>query len=258
MKKKIAICWIGIGRYNELFEDFYCSFNEKFCLECERTFFIFTDTPSITDGLEDCITYTISHACKHVGFILFRKFKYLLMAEDKFLDYDYVIFCNGNMKCLREITFKEVDPGEKSISSILHPHDSASNMHISENRYVGSCIETQFNDWSYLQDGFFVAKSGFFLKMANQIESWRQQDKAAGVSGCIPWHDESYYNAFMHRNAKELRYLPYLIFNCPFDYRRMKCFRTHAVVPSAHIGIMTMGHPNGAKGKYETFKDDLY
>ena len=174
-KIKIAVCWHSIGMYSCLFEQFYESFNKNFCNECEKTFFIFTDKPEITIGKTNCLTYVISNSCLNIDFNLYRKFKYLLMAEDKYLNYDYVIFCNGNLNCQYEVSLDELFNSKKYF-----------------------CCQHPMMATGYFQAAMFGAASNEFLKMANQIESQRMFDVVNGLQDKATWHDETYFNKYIN------------------------------------------------------------
>ena len=217
---KLAICWIGIGKYNCLFDDFYKSFNEKFCVECDRTFFIFTDQPNNYKNISNALVYDVSNACTHKEFILFRKFKYLLMAEDKYLDYDIVVSVNGNSYVQSLIQLNDIYiPGK--ITCIDHPCKKNK----LENNLIGNPLTQQHyiaKKWTYKQVGFYVIDSKMFLRMSQQIEIWRMMDKLNGVSHFVLWHDEGYYNRYCIKNKDKLNEIDSLIYMCPQKFECSK------------------------------------
>ena len=51
---KVGILYICTGKYTVFWPDFYRTFREKFLPESDKTFFVFTDAPSIEgDGAPD-------------------------------------------------------------------------------------------------------------------------------------------------------------------------------------------------------------
>ena len=210
---KIAICWIGIGKYNCLFDDFYKSFNEKFCIECERTFFIFTDQPNSYRDIPDALVYDISNACTNKEFILFRKFKYLLMAEDKYLNYNVVVGINGNSYIQKQIHLNDIYIPNK-ITCIDHPLKKGK----FENGLIGNPLTQQYyiaKNWQYKQVGLFILDSKMFLRMSQQIEVWRMIDKLNGVSHYVLFHDEGYFNKYCIKNKDKLNIIDSSLYMCP-------------------------------------------
>lgn len=154
---KVAICWIGIGDYNILFRDTYNSFHKNFLPETDKTFFIFTDKPELYVNIPNTIVYHIPHACTHKNFILFRKFKYILMAEDKLLDYDYIAYINGNLNCKTVVNIKDIVDVDKPITVTTHPCQiiiKAGQKTCSEQSYAGVKVS---EEWKYLQLSFIFS-----------------------------------------------------------------------------------------------------
>lgn len=215
--KTMAICWIGIGEYNTLFDGMYASFTEKFCVDFQKTFFIFTDRPDLYRDVKNSVVYEISNACTHKEFVLFRKFKYLMMAEDRFLGYEYVAFVNGNMCCNTTVHSQDVISQDKPLAVITHP------CHMVTRRGQRNCDHKSLasfcpeSDWPYLQSGFIVTTSREFLKMSNTIEGWRCLDKASGNDKYVPWHDETYVNRYYYENRQKLNILDGRVYAYPQD-----------------------------------------
>lgn len=223
-KPKLAICWIGIGDYNALFDDFYTTMKEKFCTECDRTFFIFTDQSEKYNDLTDCKVYTISHACKHKGFVLFRKFKYLLMAEDQYLNYDYVVYCNGNMTCKQQVTLTEFLPYDKNyqITVCYHPSNHSRYYNLTANTwYINNKSMASFIPYKgqqYCQAGLTFCTRSRFLHIANTIEGWRHIDKANNADQYVPWHDESYCQKYLYLYKDIVNFLEGKVYLCPSTF----------------------------------------
>lgn len=217
-KIKLAITWIGIGNYNFMFEKFYESFKKHFCVECDRTFFVFTDNPEICNGKDDCIPYKITNPCTDRGWIRFRKFKYLMMAEEKYIDYDYVCYMNGNMLCQQDISFSEITTFNTLYTAINHPKNNPLKAGIRRLHPSTNASFTPTVDIRYKQSGWILANSLEFLRMCNTIEGWRQLDKANGTDKYISMHDEAYYNKYMYLHKDEVLSLEAKIYLCPITW----------------------------------------
>lgn len=223
---RLAICWIGIGIYKLLFDEFYKSFLNNFCVDLQRTFIIFTDDVNYFPTDDNILKYEVSNACLNKEFVLFRKFKYLLMAEDKYINFDYCAFINGNSVCNKQFKSEQlIIPGK--ISCINHPNNI--NMH---NKLICNPLSKAFQvypkNWLYKQAGLICCNNFQFLKMINQIESWRLQDKVDGYEKYVPWHDETYYNKYIYNNKNIINILDTNIYMSPdktencFIYTRNK------------------------------------
>lgn len=209
LQKTIAIAYICTGPYTYLFEDFYNTFNKCFCKECNVTFFVFTDKPEITKHLSNCITYNIEH---HENlsrtWLLFRKFKYLMYAENKFVQYDYVCFANSNIRCLQNVTLKELI-GNYKYAACTHSYDSSMNFR-SINKTYYTYTNAQYTasiKRPYVLATFILAKARSFLKLANTIEGWRCLDKACGLDQYVVNHDEAYFNRYVEEHMHEFNIL---------------------------------------------------
>lgn len=236
---KVAVCVVCVGEYSMFFREHYETFKDKFLTDCDRTFFVFTDNPWVADGIDDCVTYEICHACRHIGFNMFRKFKHLMMAEDRFLDFDLVAYADVDMKCVKPVELKDVDPGDNDISVIWH----VNKLLLCGLNFFGSLAFCNFDKpTKYLQAGFFVAKSGFFLVLANLIESMRCYDKAGGNSRFIPYHDESYYNSALLNNGN----------------KRVVEFGLVSSEGSEAANTAVVVRKKPFKPSYDKFKGDLY
>ena len=201
-----------------MFKRFYETFKKHFCPECDRKFIIFTDKPEITDGLDDCLTYKITDPCTDRGWVRFRKFKYLMMAEEKYVDFDYVCYMNGNMICQSDVTLSEVID-DKKYACVLHPKNNkplkAGNRQLHPDTlasFVPNC------DICYKQSGWILAESLEFLRMCNTIEGWRHLDKANGNEKHVRMHDEAYYNKYMSMHEHETKHLLAKNYLCPITW----------------------------------------
>ena len=246
----MAICWIGIGEYNILFDEFYKSFSDKFCTDILKTFFIFTDKPELYKDIKNSFIYEVSNACTLKEFVLFRKFKYLMMAEDKFLKYDYVTFINGNMVCKENVISEEVISYNRPLTVVTHPCYPINKCNI-RNCDIKSCASfCPSENWIYKQGCFFVTTNREFLKMANTIEGWRHLDKANGNDKYVPWHDETYLNRYYYENRDKLNVLNGVIYAFPCDVGNIELFNQCKIYTRSKKDILQNFRPSHSSDLY--------
>ena len=105
---KVGILYICTGKYTVFWPDFYRTFREKFLPESDKTFFVFTDAPSIEgDGAPDVRRiYQKALDWPYSSLLRFKMFAGQAAALEKM---DYLFFANANLvKFSKRIVFKDL------------------------------------------------------------------------------------------------------------------------------------------------------
>ena len=210
MKKKLCITYITTGKYKIFFKPFIQSYYEKFCIDEDRVFYIFADDKDYIEkeiknlGLDlKYEIFTIS-GVNDADYIKFRKFKILNSAEEKYFQFDYIFYFNGNLVCNLPVTISELFPEDKEQFAVVHSlFNKVKNPMLTSlcklPKSAAYFDHNSFKDtYKYFQSGCIGCTYNRWIKLINFIESCRYFDEYYDYTKYIPWHDETYYNRYIN------------------------------------------------------------
>ena len=98
---KIAIIYIGIGRYTVFWDEFYKSCEKNFIRNAQKHYFYFTDSKEYKS--DDKITIIPQ---ENLGWPLVTclRYKFINTIKDSLKNYDYIFFFNGNYEVYSKVT----------------------------------------------------------------------------------------------------------------------------------------------------------
>lgn len=197
---KIAILYIGTGKYFQFFEGFYRS-SEKYLLkDAEKHYFVFTD--------QELCNYehvtVIRRKC--AGFpadSLFR-FEMFLSIRDKLINYDYIYFFNANI-ILNDYVNENILPTEKHnyLCGLLHPVESVKKRFAcfypyerrpSSFAYIPPCSADYHYFWGALNGG----RTKEYLELSERLAKNIRDDYDRGIIAI--YHDESHLNKYFREH----------------------------------------------------------
>ena len=108
-KPTVALLYICTGKYTVFWPDFYKTFRQNFLPECDKTFFVFTDAPSIEFDTEPDVRRIYQKALDW-PYSTLKRFEMFLTQEDALKAFDFLFFANANLRCLRDVTAAELLP----------------------------------------------------------------------------------------------------------------------------------------------------
>lgn len=197
-KPKVAILYIATGRYQIFWEYFYRS-AEKFLLEdCDKQYFIFTDSEHIF-GSDKYSNINVIQQNK-LGWPLdtLMRFNIFLTIKDKLSQFDYIFFFNANTEILKPIYRKDILPvNSENLVLAIQPHM----FHKNKNNYT---YDRNANSLAYIPYGsgqFYVTgalnggKAKDYLNMCETLNERIKRDLAHDVIAL--WHDESHLNCYI-------------------------------------------------------------
>ena len=204
-KTKIAVLYIGTGRYTIFWDDFYKSCEENFIKEAEKHYFFFTDSQDFSSNEKVTIIPQ-----ENLGWPLIAclRYKILNKVREQLKNYDYAFFFNGNMEFIHEISAKEFLPAEKDGFIDITPHPM--------NKYIKNNYEFPFernpNSKAYIPYGegkvyyqscLWGGRLNEFLDILDTCGNMIDEDLQNNI---IPkFHDESIFNKYvLSRKFKEL------------------------------------------------------
>lgn len=220
---KIAIAFIGTGKYLNFLEQYYETFNTKFLPNDEKHFFVFTDGD--IDGTPDNMTlvdikedsdikqsdydssnwYNLMH--QSVGGL--RRFSVIKMVEDKLKEFNWFMFIDADMFCAE--TVEEFFDDTKPFFGVQHPtfHESWSrntgDMPHERNNLSITYVDPSEDDGVYLQGCVWGGRVPEVLDMINELNSRVIKDVKNNVLARA--HDESHLNRFRLDNKEQFNIL---------------------------------------------------
>jgi hypothetical protein len=220
---KIAIAFIGTGKYLNFLEQYYETFNEKFLPKDEKHFFVFTDGD--IDSIPDNITlvdikedadidqadydpsnwYNLMH--QSVGGL--RRFSIIKMINEQLKEFDWFMFIDADMFCVE--TIEEFFDDTKPFIGVQHPtfHESWSlntgTMPHERNTLSLTYVDPSEDDGVYLQGCVWGGKIPEVLDMIDELDRRVNVDIENKVLARA--HDESHLNRFRLDNKDKFNVL---------------------------------------------------
>ena len=207
-KNKIAICFIGTGKYLNFLPNYWKNIQEKFLPDTEKEFFVFTDG-EIND-VPDNVTI-ISQKHLDWPYITLLRFNIINKAKKELSGFDRVVFMDADTLVVDTITEEEFF-SDKPFFGVHHPcHYLKMPPH---NQHPGS-FET--NDKStagilsgddtsvYFQGCLWGGQVPHVLDMISELESRTQKDLDNDI--IAQWHDESQMNKYFSERRDDVHVL---------------------------------------------------
>lgn len=201
---KIAVLYIGTGRYTIFWDEFYRSCEKNLLRNYEKHYFFFTESKEFESNEK----ITIVHQ-ENLGWPLITalRFKILNKIKDELKDYDWAFFFNGNMEVIREVKEEEFLPNENEgfIVAPLHSGNKRmkSNYEFDYERNPKSASYIPYGEGKYyFHAGLLGGRVPEFLKMLEVCEKMMDEDLKNNI---IPkFHDESVFNKYVLTGAHKI------------------------------------------------------
>lgn len=194
---KIAILYIGTGRYTIFWDEFLNSCEKNFIKEAQKHYFFFTDDKDLKS--DEKITIVPQ---ENLGWPLITclRYKILKKVKEQLKDYDYVFFFNGNMEFIKPIKAEEFIPTEEEgyIVAPLHSMNKRIKSNL-EFEYERNPKSTSYiapgEGKQYFHAGVLGGRVKEFLELLDVCEKMMDDDLANNI---IPkFHDESVFNKYI-------------------------------------------------------------
>lgn len=195
--KKIAILYIATGRYTIFWDEFYNSCEKNLLPNCEKHYFIFTDSKEFESNEKITIVPQ-----ENLGWPLIAclRYKILNKVKEELKGYDYSFFFNGNMEVIRTVTEEELLPTKEEgyIVAPLHSGNKRfkSNYEFEYERNPKSTSYIPYGEGKqYFHNGLIGGRVKEFLEMLDVCEKMMDEDLKNNI---IPkYHDESVFNKYV-------------------------------------------------------------
>lgn len=206
---KVAILYIATGRYNIFWEHFYLSAEKLLLINCEKHYFIFTDSSEPLLGESDLHVTRIEQQKMGWPFDTLLRFEIFLGIKDQLKEFDYVFFFNGNTEIVSQIEMADLLPLNDNQKLVFahQPHL----FHLKKNKYTydrnpHSLAYIPYDDGNFYFTGALNGgRVSSYLEMCEVLAKNIREDLANDIIAL--WHDESHLNHYaLKRN--DIKVLP--------------------------------------------------
>jgi hypothetical protein len=218
--QKIAMIYICTWNYDVFWNDFYSSSQKNFLPDCEKHYFVFTDSQKIKSS--DNIT-VIKKEKLEWPYSAFAKFDYMLSIKIELNNFDYMFLFNANT-IITNVVLSDVFLPNNWLKLVGIKHIWFIN---SDKRIFPYERNTKSKAYIGYQEGnnyFFSAISwGYLDDYLNLCETCNKRFKEDCKEWIIPiWHDESYINKYFYENDSILKKLEPKYWYPEFTFIRIK------------------------------------
>ena len=201
--KKVAILYICTGKYSVLWKEFYKSFQEKFLLECNKEYFVFTDARSLEHENSNPKVHIIEQEPLDWPYSTLMRFHMFNRIKDVLSPFDYIFFFNANACAVNIITEDAILPRIKYNEELcVVKHPAYRNCKPFEFPYDRNFSCKAFIPYGfgkvYVQGCLIGGTATGFLKMSETISDQIDKDLSRNIIAL--WHDESYLNKYTLNN----------------------------------------------------------
>jgi hypothetical protein len=206
--KKIGLLYICTGQYKVFWNEFYKTAEEKFLLEYDKHYYIFTDDISYFQ-ISDHIHVNKIDNLPWPLITLFR-FRYFLSIRNELEQMDYLMFSNSNLVFVKEIKPDDILPrDEKNEKLFVTTHPGYELMSIWNAPFERNKKSTAYVPYNlgkkYVIGALNGGKTDAFLKMAETLNNNITIDLKKNY--IARWHDESHLNCYIIKE-ENYRLLP--------------------------------------------------
>lgn len=192
---KIGILYICTGKYLIFWKDFYLSMEEKFIVDSEKHYFVFTDNSQIDFENENPRIHRIYQRDLGWPDNTLMRFHTFLQAEKELIEMDYLFFFNANLLVKENIVSDEFLPArDEKLVATLHPgfYNKDSKKFTYENNKKSTAFIPKNEGKYYFAGGLNGGKAIDFIEAIKVIRDNVDIDKKNGI--VAKWHDESHWN----------------------------------------------------------------
>lgn len=203
---KIAILYICTGSYSVFWDAFHNSVNKYFLPQCEKYYFVFTDSQILKGDNRTTFIYKKCEGFPNDSLFRFRMF---LQIENELEEFDYVFFLNANMLCIDYISSEEILPQDKDLLGVISPGYYCKNPRsfpYERNKLSRAYIPYQKKrKYYYLMGGFNGGKTQAYIKLIKECCDNIESDYRNGIIAL--YHDESHINKFFFQHENSVKIL---------------------------------------------------
>ena len=207
-KDKVAICFIGTGKYIDFLPKYWENVESNFLPNTEKEFFVFTDGE--LEGTPDNVTVIQQ---KHLDwpYVTLLRFEIINKAKKELSGFSRVIFMDADTLVVDTVTEEEF-LSDKPLFGVHHPchflgmqpHDTHPGAFETNPKSKAGILNG--DDVSvYFQGCLWGGQVPYVLDMVDELESRTQKDLDNDI--IAQWHDESQMNKFFAERREDVHVL---------------------------------------------------
>ncbi len=199
-KRKMAIIFLGTGKFVEYFDDYYRTCEDLFLQNTDKHYIVLTDMvdyPALKQ--KNVLTYNINHY--PWPFCTLLKYHYINSIQGILADYKNVLFLDADMYINERVTEAEFSSKDKSLYGVIHPyigHDGT----FEPNPISTAFVPDHMDKSKYWQACLFGGKPKNLLRMTKTLQS--NIDSDLEKDHIAVWHDESHLNRYFVEHKKDI------------------------------------------------------
>lgn len=201
---KVAICFIGTGKYLNFLPKYYENIEKYFLPNTEKTFLVFSD-----GELNECPDNIIPYYQEHLEwpFITLKRFEIINRSKDEILKNDWLVFIDADALVVEQI-YEEEFFTNKPLFGVHHPchflnmtpHDKLPGAFETNSLSKSYFDVYKENPEVYYQGCFWGGKVPEVCEMIETLMERTNQDLENNIVAL--WHDESHINKYFFENKK--------------------------------------------------------
>jgi hypothetical protein len=207
---KVAIIFIGTGKYLNFLPSWYESCEEYLLPNVDKKYIIFSDG-DISEKPDNAIVIPQEHL--DWPYITLYRFKMLTKIFEELQDCDWLLFLDADTRVIDTVTSEELFDDTKKYIGVHHPchylqmppHNQKPGAF--EIRGFSNAAITDDDDTSvYFQGCVWGGKIPEVLDMITELDRRIDEDHDKNV--IAEWHDESHLNKFYAERSDEVNIIP--------------------------------------------------
>lgn len=213
MKNKVAVVFIGTGKYVDFYPRWKFAVDNYFLNECDKTVIAFSDTKH-KDFEQDNTIFAQVPPCVWPQATLYRyKFVKALLDTGIIDDVDYLFYIDADLYALENITLDEVTSLDKPLTGVHHPGNFTNpgwetfERRPASTAAVGDLPTKLGKKAIYHQGCFWGGKLESVRKMVTTLDNRITEDESNGIHAI--WYDESQMNKYFLENIEDVYTTPW-------------------------------------------------
>lgn len=209
LMEKIAIIFIGTGKYLKFLPKFYEHCESNFIKNIKKQYFVFTDGDLLNHP--DNITRVYQEHLQW-PFITLNRFETINRIKNQLEEFNWVVFMDADTLVVDTITADEFFGG-KSLFGVHHP---CSVLKMPPHNELPGSFETnpesrafvdiqKINPSVYFQGCLWGGKTPEVFDLISELEKNTKEDLADNIIAV--WHDESHLNRYFFDNIEKVHIL---------------------------------------------------
>lgn len=206
---KVAICFIGTGKYLNFLPKYYENIEKYFLPKSEKKFLVFTDG-ELDDVPENVTIYSQEHL--DWPYITLKRFEIIQKAKSEIEQCDWFIFLDADTLVVNDVLEEDFFDNTKLFFGVhhpchflqMHPHEKFPGA-FEVNTLSKACVSESDDLSVYYQGCLWGGKVPYVLKMIETLNDRVNNDLNHNIIAV--WHDESHLNKFFIENKSKIKTL---------------------------------------------------